>query len=354
MNLQNKRIIISKANQLGDVICTLPLASAIKQLEPSATIIFLSREYTRALIEHYEDVDEFADWEAMSANGEEEAVNRMKALNADIIIHVMANKPCDQICRVAYKAGIPIRIGSANRLYTLRYCNRFVMIRRSKSRLHETQLDMMFMRALGGKKYYSLQEIIELRHFRPFPGTATAVKLLEKDKFNLILHPKTRGEHAEWFPEQFAELTRLLPEEKFKIFVTGNAKEGEKIYSTMLEPFPKVTNLCGKISLDDLLDFIYHADGLICASTGPVHMAAAFGIYTLGIYPPIRPFDAGRWGPVGPKAQTLAIKKNCNACAIVGRCACITKITPQQVAKVMETWYAQKFSVDGKSNEITR
>ncbi len=345
MNLRNKRIIISKVNQLGDVICTLPLASAIKQLEPSVTIIFLSREYTRALIEHYQDVDEFADWEAMNAEGEANAIKQMAALNADIIIHVMANKPCDKICRVAYKAKIPIRIGSANRLYTLRYCNRFVMIRRSQSRLHETQLDMMFMSALGGKKLYSQAEIIQLRHFRHFPRTAPIIKLLDNDKFNLILHPKTRGEHTEWLPEQFSQLIQMLPIEKFNIFVTGNAVEGEKVRAAMLDPHPHVHNLCGKISLDELLDFIYHADGLVCGSTGPVHIAAAFGIYTLGLYAPIRPFDAGRWGPVGPKAQSLFIDKDCNACAIVGRCQCVTQITPLQVAAVIQRWYQQKFSV---------
>ena len=59
MKLSGKRILISKTNQIGDVVFALPLASAIKQAAPDATILFMGRAYTQALIEHYQDVDEF-------------------------------------------------------------------------------------------------------------------------------------------------------------------------------------------------------------------------------------------------------------------------------------------------------
>ncbi|MBL4647415.1 MAG: hypothetical protein JKY13_00410, partial [Gammaproteobacteria bacterium] len=65
MNLKNKRIILTKITEMGDVLATLPLASAIKKLEPTCHIIFLAREYTRTMIEHYQDVDAFVDWQKM-------------------------------------------------------------------------------------------------------------------------------------------------------------------------------------------------------------------------------------------------------------------------------------------------
>ena len=111
MHLKNKRIILSKINQIGDVIFALPLASAIKQLEPSAHIIFLGTQYTQELIEHYPDVDEFADWGAIYQDENEiAAAKNLQKLQADVIVHVMANKPAHLVCKVAKLAKIPIRI----------------------------------------------------------------------------------------------------------------------------------------------------------------------------------------------------------------------------------------------------
>ncbi len=343
MNLKNKRIIINKINQIGDVTFSLPLASALKQLEPSCKIIFLAREYTRALVENYADVDEFADWEAMSKNGLEAATAGLRALQADIIIHVTSPSKYYRATYIAAKkAGIPLRIGTARKFHSWLTCNRFVNISRSKSSLHETQLDMLFLKPLGGKKHYSLDEVIALQHYKPFKKTAECLQLLDPQKFNLILHPKTRGEHIEWPAKNFATLIQSLPTEHFNIFVTGNTKEGEQVREAMLEPFPQVHDLCGKISLNDLIELIAHADGMVCASTGPVHLAANFGIYTLGLYAPIKPFHAGRWGPVGPKAETLTLQKNCEACRYSAPCHCIAAITPHQVLAVLQRWQKQK------------
>ena len=343
MHLKNKRIILSKINQIGDVIFALPLASAIKKLEPSAHIIFLGTQYTRELIEHYPDVDEFADWGAIYQDRDEiTAAKNLQKLQADVIVHVMANKPAHIVCKVAKRAKIPIRIGTSHRWYTWLTCNRLVNIGRSKGKLHETQYDMMFMSALGGRKYYSLGEIIALRRFTPLPQTSSALKLLDPHRFNLILHPKTRGEHIEWQPAQFAALMRLLPKDQFKIFITGTQIEGDKIRAVMLDPFPEAVDLCGKITLSELMQLIQQADGLVCASTGPVHLAAAFGVHTLGLYAPIRPFHAERWGPVGKNATSISIDKACEACRDLSPCRCIWEIPVQQVLAVLMSWYYLK------------
>lgn len=115
----------------------------------------------------------------------------------------------------------------------------------------------------------------------------------------------------------------------------------------MVEPFLNgadkldLIDLTGKLSLDELMQFISKADGLICASTGPVHLAAAFGIYTLGLYAPIKPFHADRWGPVGKKAQFLSLDKNCEACRYENKCACIGLIDVAQVKNVAMAWLVE-------------
>ena len=335
MELAGKRILMSKTNQIGDVTFALPLASAIKQACPTAQIVFLGREYTRALIEHYRDVDEFADWELINALDDTKAVQALRALNIDIIIHVHPNK---RLAYLAKQARIPVRIGTSTRLYHWLTCNRRVKVSRKDSPLHETQLDMRYLKALGLPGDYTLAQITALRQFKPFALVPNVKQYLAADKFNLILHPKTRGEHIEWSPAHFAQLIARLPQEWFHIMVTGSAKEGDQVRETMITPFDQVVDLCGVLTLDELQTLIAHADGLIAASTGPVHLAAVFGIHTLGLYTPIKPFHAGRWGPVGQQAQVLAIDKDCDWCRDGRRCRCVNEISVDSVYDTVIQW----------------
>jgi ADP-heptose:LPS heptosyltransferase len=76
---------------------------------------------------------------------------------------------------------------------------------------------------------------------------------------------------------------------------------------------------------------------LVAASTGPLHLAAALGIYALGIYPPIRPMHPGRWAPVGEKAKVFVKEKDCEACRLSADCTCIREIRPQQLVDYLQS-----------------
>ncbi|MCH9743393.1 MAG: glycosyltransferase family 9 protein [Gammaproteobacteria bacterium] len=322
INIDSKRILICKTNQIGDVTFALPIASALKLIDPSCKIIFMGRGYTRELIELYHDVDEFADCE-----------ENLDDLNIDICIHVSQDK---SLARRAKEAKIPIRVGNGRRFFYWRYCNKLVMVKRKNSELHETQLDMQFLKPfVKNFKNYSLQEIINLRHYKKSTHANRFIEMLDKHKFNLILHPLTRGRHIEWSLDHFAALIKSLQDRPVKIFVTGSEAEAKLIGDKL--NFPEVINLAGKTSLSELINFIAKADGLIAASTGPVHLAANFGIKTLGLYAPIKPFHAGRWGPVGSNAISLSVAKDCNACRFT-RCQCVNKITVEQVSDVINRW----------------
>ena len=53
----------------------------------------------------------------------------------------------------------------------------------------------------------------------------------------------------------------------------------------------RVTDLTGQLSLSQLVELIAHCDGLVAASTGPLHLAAAFGIRAVGLYAPSGQFS---------------------------------------------------------------
>ena len=53
-----QNIIISRTDNLGDVMLTLPLAGYIKSIVPEAKIYFLGKSYTRSVIEASRFIDQ--------------------------------------------------------------------------------------------------------------------------------------------------------------------------------------------------------------------------------------------------------------------------------------------------------
>jgi ADP-heptose:LPS heptosyltransferase len=329
-NLNRKRIIISRTDNLGDVVLCLPVAGVLRTLFPEATLIFLGKAYTRALINCCDKIDEFADWDELK-----ESKDGLSGLQADAIIHVFPRK---EIAVAAKKAGIPLRIGSTGRFYHWGRCNRLVRLSRRRSSLHEAQLNLKLLVPLGARRLYQTFEIPDLYGFTKTPHLSHEQKeLLQPDRFNLIIHPGSKGSAREWGVANFLRLSQLLPADRYRIFVSGNAAEGAALKEDLFDKNPALINLCGKYNLSELIAFIANADGIVAASTGPLHIAAAADRNAIGIFPPIRPMHPGRWAPLGSLAQTLVSAKNCSKCRKSGQCTCMQEITPEMVCEKLFT-----------------
>ncbi len=357
------RILLSRTDSIGDVVLTLPMAGALKEKFPDCTILFLGKEYTRQVIACCRFVDEFVNWDEAGKdirdNSEREIAHAafLSSLRADIIIHVF---PVKEICRAAKMAGIPLRIATARRFFTWFSCNRKLHIPRRNSDLHEAQLNLKMLKPLGIKGVFPLLSIPGLYGFRDTPRrfdkTRSVVpscdSLVEprpaghhdgsfpwliNGKYNLILHPKSKGSAREWGLDNFSALIRMLPEEKFNVLVTGTAGEGEKMRRFLDLHKGRITDLTGKLDLAGFISMMARCDGMVAASTGPLHLAAALGIRAIGLYAPMRPVFPLRWAPLGEKACYLVINKKCNDCRKTLKCHCIQSITPESVALKLTT-----------------
>ena len=190
-----KRLIISRTDSIGDVILTLPLAGELKRQFPQLHIIFFGSSYTKPIVECCPYVDEFADWTELSRLSDDDKVLTFKKLQADTILHVF---PRREIARVAKKAGIPLRVGTSHRVYHWLTCNAKVNLSRKRSDLHESQLNLQLLSALGCPTQYDLDEVRERLALVPPVLQFDALGLLDVHRYNVILHPKSRGSGREW------------------------------------------------------------------------------------------------------------------------------------------------------------
>jgi len=320
--MELRRIIISRTDGIGDVMLSLPMAGALKSQYPNLEIIFLGRSYTEPIIAHCHHISSFLDLDQYEGKSLSEELSK---LNADAIIHVF---PVMEISTAAKKAKIPIRIGTSHRLYHLHTCNKLLNLGRKNSNLHEAQLNLQLLKPLGVTKNF---ELVSIPSYYGFKSSAAIHQHIDPDRFNLILHPKSKGSAREWGIENFSALINLLDENEFKIIITGTEQEGKQINKTFFDKHPNAVDLTGKMSLDEMIGFIAKADGLLAASTGPLHIAAALGKHAIGLFPPMRPIHPRRWSPLGKRATYFVKDKACSDCKTKRNCACMESITPVEV-----------------------
>jgi heptosyltransferase-3 len=321
--LLGKRLVISRTDNLGDVILTLPLLGYLKSVVPDLKIFFIGKKYTESIIDQCVFVDQFLD--------RDEVENDPKILAdvyADTIIFIYPDKT---LAKLAKQVQIKHRVATAHRWYNWFYCNHLVDFSRINSNLHESQLNFKLLRPFKLNGDVDTSELIPYYGLEPSKNNYS--ELLGNVHFNLIIHPKSKGSAREWSLENYYELVQSLPAEDYRVFVTGLKEEGDLIRKEkpQLLAHPNVTDLTGKFNLTELTSFISQADGLLACSTGVLHLAAALGIYTLGLYSPMKPIHPGRWMPVGKKTKFLVQKKECSDCRSSKDCACINSIGVDEV-----------------------
>jgi heptosyltransferase-3 len=322
------RILISRTDSIGDVMLTLPLCAWLREHYPHAELIYLGKTYTKPVVRCFSCIDQFLDWDELNKRTAEEQVSFLKNLNIDAVIHVFPSKA---IAKLTKLAAIPIRIGTAHRIFHWFTCTHRPRFSRKKSPLHEAQLNFELLRPLGCDQIPSLEHIQKyLECFR----TKHLERLPNQDSSSnpyIILHPKSQGSAVEWPLKSYFKLALLLVEKGYHIYFCGTQKEGD-LFRDIMPKHEHIHDLTGSMTLDEYIGVIRDAVGLVACSTGPLHIAAFTGIKTVGLYSPKRPIHPGRWAALGKQVSILVHDPECPTCAKGKACFCIQEIGVERVA----------------------
>lgn len=334
MQLSHAHILICRTDNIGDVVLTLPLAGFLKQRFPRCRISFICRAYAQAVVRQCGFIDHVISVESFS-----DPVAQLKAGGYDWVIFAFPER---KLARAAKEARIAHRVGTSHRLYHWWYCNHLAHFSRVRSPLHEAQLNFALLKPLG---IAYTPDLAELPAFYGLHTTTGPTPALDPARFHLILHPKSNGNGREWPLGHYTELARQLQAtQRVQIWLTGSAAEAKLLAQAAPEllAMPNVNCVAGQMSLDEFTRFIGECDGLIASGTGPLHMAAALGRPTLGLFPPLKPIDPARWGALGTRAENLCLAETCSACPDAQTCACMAALSVEQVRAVVLRWLAPK------------
>ena len=313
MKNEPKNILIVRTDRIGDLILTLPLAGLIKKQYPDSRVSFLVREYTKNIVSNHPYVDEVIVLKESDGNVPLfENVNIIKQKKFDTCIVVY---PRFKISLIVFFSGIKNRIGTGYRWYSFLF-NRKVYEHRKNAERHELEYNVNLLEKLGVKTNISDSSVSY--DFRVDESSLqNVIRILIDEKIDLqkpiiIVHPGSGGSSIDLSINKFAELVRKLDEDNYQVILTGSKNEielCEKIKSSN-----KVKNLAGRFNLDELTALISKSVMFISNSTGPIHIAAALGKYTVGFYPKIISCSQARWGPYTNKKLVYEPQIDCKNC----------------------------------------
>jgi ADP-heptose:LPS heptosyltransferase len=327
-----QRILICRTDNIGDVVLTLPLAGYLKTHFPHVQVDMLCRPYAAPLVRHCRFIDR-----VLAPEAGDDLEQLLTHGNYDTVIFAFPDR---RLARAAKRARIRNRVGTSHRLFHLFTCNKLVHFSRARSTLHEAQLNFALLRPLGIDVRPSLQELPAYYGLSALHNKAVSV-LREREGCYFILHTKSNNNGREWPLRHYTRLARdFVTHPDIHFWVTGSAAEGLLLQEQAPEllALPNVSNLCGKFDLDGLTALIGASDGLVASGTGPLHMSAALGRPTLGLFPPLNPIDPARWGALGKRARNLCRPQACSGCPGAADCACMRALTPDMVRQVLLEW----------------
>ncbi len=337
MNIQvpkHTSILLSRTDSIGDVVLTIPLAAALKKYFPDNKIIFLADTYTKPVLQYILDIDEILVYNEIKKLSRAEQQEILHPYNISTAVMVF---PTYEIAKFLYRMKIPYKIATSHRWYNWLFCNQRISFSRKKSDLHEAQLNFKLLQPLGIKDIPTLDQLKTFYHLKPIsPLPDHIYHLIDKDKYKIILHPKSKGSAREWGIQNYIRLIKKLDKSKFQIIITGTKSE-ENALQEIFSECPETLNMVGKTNLTELISLINNADALIAASTGTLHIAAMLDKHTIGLFPSIRPMHPGRWAPIGKNTHILYVDKYCTDCKKdTLSCSCIQSISHQNIIQIIE------------------
>ncbi len=286
------RILIVRLSSLGDVVCSLPAATALRSAFPEATIEWAVDPRFAAIVEACDVVDvvhrvkpKFAPSSWPSFEGEFDAVLDLQGLSKSAIVAARANAKL----KLGYhwqREGAWLVSGPVMPDPTsIHIVDQYVDVARAA------------IVTLGGSTDS------EPTAFRLTPRVDIGSKLAEAsiDRPYVLMNPGAGWVTKRWPPESFASVGDWIWDQGLiPVALGGNGAEDYEAFAEVAAATNRPPiSMTGKTTIAELVALVAGARAHIGGDTGSTHLAAALGVPAIGLYSITRPARSCPYGQAG-------------------------------------------------------
>ena len=337
-----KRVLVKEVNWLGDLVLSLPALRVLRTAFGGATLSVLIRQELAGFFDGINWVDEVIPY-TMRAGirgwaDQREIIAAVRARRFDLAV-IFPNSFRSALWTML--ARVPCRAGYATD------GRRFLLTNHTVPKASAN---------IGHQRFYWLGMVSDTLGISPAIADSMSYRLEVSQQSVvratnwLASHRRNRdapliaissaaayGPAKEWPPPYYAELIDLLRElAGAECVLLGTASERFKC--------EQVASICragalvaaGDTDVAELKALLSLCDGFAGNDSGAMHLAAALGIPTVGIFGSTNPM---RTGPVGPKATTIFHPVDCSPClkrtCRFGHYRCLQGIAPAEIVAAL-------------------
>ena len=299
------KILVTRTDRLGDLVLSLPVWAGLKAACRDWEIHVMVAPGAVPLVENDPHLERIWTWhDEMTTDETAALVAELVAAGFEAVVMLQYRR---QLATMLRSAGIKLRYGPWSKWTSWFHLNRGVRQNRSAGEQHEMDFNIQ----LGRRVVADLGDRDENDIVWPAPrlvltpdqelGTRDfQVEYAPGSSQSIFIHPGSGGSALNWEPARFAAVANALAEAaNCRIFVTGAGADAQVLEQVTPTLVPAVTVLQDRFDLRQFLAVLAAGHLFIGPSTGPLHLAAALGVPTLGLFPPVRTMNPDRWGPRG-------------------------------------------------------
>ena len=320
-------VLIVRPDGIGDVLLSLPVATQLRQLVPGVRIGFLTSPTVASLLERHPDVDYVR---TVRFTDPMQDLRRVFSQGVEAAIFL---KPFRRLMWAAWVAGVPIRVATGYRWYSL-LANRPIYEHRSEFSKHESEYNVAMLRGLGVRPKPVSPPTLTLT---PNEQEAGASRWVALPRPRVVVHPGGFSARR-WRLEHYRDLVSILIDRGYGVVLTGSEQERMEFQQVLPRSLHSGSaDLMGKLSLRELMSVIASAHVVVSGATGPAHVAAALTIPTVALFDPRRNNLPVRWRPLGYGVLLRPDVPTCDKC-IGEACSfwdCLDRFTVENVTTVI-------------------
>lgn len=330
-----KKILCIKLWGLGNLTVIQPLLARIKERFPRAELVFVTFGLNKGLLEAMPAVNRVIyfkctknlmsiAWQFMRL------LAGLKKEHFDLLINFETFNHASAL--FSYLTAAPVRIGLYTKYEKIFYTHPVYY----EKTAHISQTFLKLLGPLGLDEAY--------RYYDYPSREADSLKigsLLKGRKIKdfICFHPGTSRnfQGKRYGPASFAELGGLLIKEYgLPLVFTGTAGESATVMRVIrnIRAEGKIFDFSGKLAVTELAELLRRSSLLVCADTGPLHIAASLGVNLAVFFGPTSP---DKYGPLNKNSIVFYKNLPCSPCVGKGylnrRCryrfACLD-FTPQE------------------------
>ena len=312
-----KRILLIQLGDIGDVILTLPAIRALRENYPESRLVVCVREKAREIIEDCPWASEvmtvLKEQKGLKSEILDQAhwMKELRAYRFDLVIDLRTGT---RGAIIAGFSGADTRIGRLgvnvplwrNLVFT------HLVSPPDEAFQYAAEHNLNILLPLGLKIPDRALQITIPSHRKQ-----AAISLFSSDKIPmnrplLAFHPFSLWKYKEWQVNFCAELIDDVQlRYDVTVVITGSSEERGRADQVVERCRTQPFNLAGKTSIGELSAVLSACRGFIGVDTAALHLAAAVGIPTLGIF---GPSPAACWAPRGSQHTVVSKNMPCVPC----------------------------------------